>query len=154
MALFWLIFIALAIAHDWISFTSLDINQFYKNTVIWGNFWYRWQKKWLNLSNSLKISKNQQKITEVPHFDVLPVVYKNFLGVKSICNRENITSRRWYQKMKDIVGGGRAALKSALIFLNYGKIPRTTIFDFLRKSSRNKLLSISLKKTQKSCYKD
>ena len=33
------------------------------------------------------------------------------------------------------------------------KSPESTIFDFLRKSSRSKLLSISLKKTQKSCYK-
>ena len=29
-------------------------------------------------SNFLKISKNQQKITDMPHFDVLPAVYKNF----------------------------------------------------------------------------
>ena len=32
------------------------------------------------------------------------------------------------------------------------KVPESTIFDFLRKSSRSKLLSIYLQKTQKSFY--
>ena len=61
----------------------------------------------------LKISKNQQKITDVPHFDVLPAVYKNFGGVETMRDQENTTRGKEYEKMKKIVGGSRAALKSA-----------------------------------------
>ena len=61
----------------------------------------------------LKISKNQQKITDVPHFDVLPAVYKNFWGMKTRCDRENTTRGKEYEKMKKIVGGDQEAPKSA-----------------------------------------
>ena len=42
--------------------------------------------------------------------------------------------------------------KLPLFSSTMAKSPRTMIFDFLRKSCRSKLLSIPLKKTQKSCY--
>ena len=71
----------------------------------------------------LKISKNQQKITDVPHFDVLPAVYKNFWGVETMCDQENTTRGKEYEKMKKIVGGNGAALKSAQNFAINGKIP-------------------------------
>ena len=74
-------------------------------------------------SNFLKISKNQQKITDMPHFDVLPAVYKNFWGMKTICDQENTTRGEEYEKRKKIVGGAQAAHKSAQIFLINGKIP-------------------------------
>ena len=71
----------------------------------------------------LKISKNQQKITDVPYFEVLPAVYKNFGGMKTVCDRKNTTTRKEYTKMKKIVGGNGAALKSAQNFAINGKIP-------------------------------
>ena len=37
----------------------------------------------------LKISKNQQKITEVPDFDILLAEYKNFGGMKTIRDQKN-----------------------------------------------------------------
>ena len=64
-------------------------------------------------SKILKISQNRQKITEVPNFDVLLAVYKNFWGMKTVCDRKNTTTGKEYTKMKKIVGGARAALKSA-----------------------------------------
>ena len=64
-------------------------------------------------SKILKIGQNQQKITDIPHFDVKLALYKNFWGMKTMWDRENITRGRGYQKMKKIVGGVRAALKSA-----------------------------------------
>ena len=70
-------------------------------------------KKGQMSSNFLKISKNQQKNTDVPHFDVLPAVYKNFWGMKTVCDRKNTTTRKEYTKIKKIVGGTGAALKSA-----------------------------------------
>ena len=64
-------------------------------------------------SKILKISQNRQKITEVPNFDVLLVVYKNFWGMKTICDQENTTRGEEYEKRKKILGGAKAALKSA-----------------------------------------
>ena len=61
----------------------------------------------------LKISKNQQKITDMPHFDILPAVYKNFWGMKTICDRENTTRGKEYEEIKKIVGGDQEAPKSA-----------------------------------------
>ena len=60
-----------------------------------------------------KIGQNQQKITDVPHFDVKVAPYKNFWGMKTIWNRENTTRGKEYQKRRKIVGGVKAALKSA-----------------------------------------
>ena len=74
-------------------------------------------------SNFLKISKNEQKITDVPHFDVLLAVYKNFWGIKTTCDQENTPRGEEYEKRKKIVGGAQAAHKSAQIFLINGKIP-------------------------------
>ena len=78
----------------------------------------------------LKISKNQQRITDVPHFEVLPAVYKNFGGMKTVCDRENTTRWKEYGKTKKIVGGTRAALKSAQNFAINGKIPWVHDFWF------------------------
>ena len=64
-------------------------------------------------SKILKISQNRQKIMEVPNFDVLLAVYKNFWGMKTVCDRKNTTTGKEYTKMKKIVGGTGAALKSA-----------------------------------------
>ena len=64
-------------------------------------------------SNFLKISKNEQKITDVPHFDVLLAVYKNFWGMKTICDRKNTIKGNDYKEMKKIVGGDQEAPKSA-----------------------------------------
>ena len=69
------------------------------------------------LSKILKIGQNQQKITDVPHFDVKLALYKNFWSMKTMCDRENTSRVREYQKMKKIVGGARAAIKSAQILL-------------------------------------
>ena len=66
-------------------------------------------------SKILKIGQNQQKITDIPHFDVKLALYKNFWGMKTMWDRENITKGRGYQKMKKIVGGVGAGLKSAQI---------------------------------------
>ena len=49
----------------------------------------------------------------MPNFDVNLAEYKNFGGVKTIWDRENTTTGRKYQKMKKIIGGLEAALKSA-----------------------------------------
>ena len=74
-------------------------------------------------SKILKIGQNQEKITDVPHFGVKLVPYKNFRGMKTMCDRENTTRGRDYQKMKKIVGGSRARIKSAQIFAMNEKIP-------------------------------
>ena len=81
-------------------------------------------------SKLLKISKNRQKITEVPNFDVLLAMYKNFGGMKTVCDRENTTRWKEYGKTKKIVGGTRAALKSAQNFAINGKIPWVHDFWF------------------------
>ena len=74
-------------------------------------------------SKILKIGQNQQKITDIPHFDVKLALYKNFWGMKTMWDRENTTRGREYQKMKKIVGGARARIKSAQIFSMNEKIP-------------------------------
>ena len=74
-------------------------------------------------SKILKIGQNQQKITDIPHFDVKLALYKNFWGMKTMWDRENTTRAREYQKMKKIVGGTRARPKSAQIFPMNEKIP-------------------------------
>ena len=43
--------------------------------------------------------------------------------MKTVCDRKNTTTGKEYTKMKKIVGGARAALKSAQNFLINGKIP-------------------------------
>ena len=73
----------------------------------------RTAKKGQISSNFLKISKNQKKITDVPHFDVLPAVYKNFWGMKTICDRKNTIKGNEYKEMRKIVGGDQEAPKSA-----------------------------------------
>ena len=78
----------------------------------------------------LKISKNQQKITDVPHFDVLPAVYKNFWGMKTICDRKNAIRGNEYEKMRKIVGGDQKSHKSAQIYPMNGKIPLVHDFSF------------------------
>ena len=70
------------------------------------------ESAWIS-SEMLKIGQNQQKITDVPHFDVQLASYKNFWAMKTMWDRKNTTRGREYQKMKKIVGGTRARLKSA-----------------------------------------
>ena len=65
----------------------------------------------------------RKKLLKCPHFVVLLAVYKNFWGMKTICDQENTTRGEEYEKRKKIVGGAKAALKSAQIFLINGKIP-------------------------------
>ena len=68
------------------------------------------------IPNSLdfpQIGKNKQKITDVSHFEEQPALYKNFWGMKPVWDRKNTSRGKEYKKMKKIVGGARAALKSA-----------------------------------------
>ena len=44
-------------------------------------------------------------------------------GIKTTCDQENTPRGEEYEKRKKIVGGAKAALKSAQIFLINGKIP-------------------------------
>ena len=85
------------------------------------------------LSKILKIGQNQEKITDVPHFDVNLAQYNNFWGMKTMCDREYTTRGREYQKMKKIVGGSRARPKSAQIFSINEKIPWVHDFWFSQK---------------------
>ena len=62
---------------------------------------------------SSKSQKKSAKITNVPHFDVKLGLFKNFGGMKTIWNRENTSREKEYQKRRKIVGGVKAALKSA-----------------------------------------
>ena len=71
----------------------------------------------------LKISKNQQKSTDVSHFDEQPALYKNFWGMKPVWDRKNTSRGKEYKKMRKIVGGTRARPKSAQIFPMDEKIP-------------------------------
>ena len=84
-------------------------------------------------SKIVKIGQNQEKITDVPHFGIKLAPYKNFRGMKTMCDRENTTRGREYQKMKKIVGGARATIKSAHIFLMNEKIPWVHDFWFSQK---------------------
>ena len=43
--------------------------------------------------------------------------------MKTICDQENTTRGEEYEKTKEIVGGAKAALKSAQIFPINGEIP-------------------------------
>ena len=88
--------------------------------------WKEFQILW----NSLKIGKNKEKSTDVSHFDEQPAMYKNFWGMKAVWDLKNTSRGREYQKMKKIVGGTRARLKSAQIFLMNEKIPRVHDFWF------------------------
>ena len=57
------------------------------------------------------------------HFDVLLVMYKNFWGMKTICDQKNTTRGKEYEKTIKIVGGDQKAHKSAQNFAINGKIP-------------------------------
>ena len=80
-------------------------------------------KKRRNTSNFFKSNKKQQKSTDMPHFDVLPAVYKNFWGMKTICDGKNTIRGNENKKMRKILGGDQKSLKSAQIFLMNGKTP-------------------------------
>ena len=45
---------------------------------------------WIS-SEIFKIDKNQQKITDVPHFDIKLAPYKNFWGTNTIWDQESNT---------------------------------------------------------------
>ena len=62
---------------------------------------------------------------------------------------------RWekHQKIGEFGRGAKAALKKILISLTYVKIPYLEDFDFLRKSYRTEVLTISSQEKQKSFYK-
>ena len=79
---------------------------------------------------SLKIGKNKQKITDVSHFEEQPALYKNFWGMKPVWDRKNTSRGKEYKKMKKIVGGARARIKSAQIFAMNEKIPWVHDFWF------------------------
>ena len=70
-------------------------------------------KEFQILWNSLKIGKNKEKSTDVSHFDEQPAMYKNFWGMKAAWDRKNTSRGKEYKKLKKIVGGSRAPIKSA-----------------------------------------
>ena len=91
----------------------------------------------------------------VANFEGILKEEKNVRGISGTANLLGIFSTGKYPKRKKIVSRPQAALKNALISLSIAQFLHTpNICDFLRNSYRTKVLTISLKKSQKCFYKD
>ena len=90
----------------------------------------------------------------VANFEGILKEEKNFGGISGTAHLLGIFSTGKYPKRKKFVGRSQTALKNALISLSKVQFLHTpNICDFLRKSYRTEVLTISLKESQKCFYK-
>ena len=90
----------------------------------------------------------------VANFEGILKEEKNFGGISGTSHLLGIFSTGKYPKRKKFVSRSQAAQKNASISLSKAQFLHTpNICDFLRNSYRTKVLTISLKKSQKCFYK-